>query len=74
MVPKYTKNLSKATKGCQKVNKGHFLHMQYIWQKKQIFNVSWPFRHIGGIMWFQNILKIYQRPPKTVKRSIKAVF
>ena len=37
MVPKYTKNLSKATKGCQKVNKGRFLNMQYIWQKKANF-------------------------------------
>ena len=37
MMPKYTKNLSKATKGCQKVNKGRFLNMQYIWQKKANF-------------------------------------
>ena len=37
MVPKYTKNLSKATKGCQKVNKGRFLNMQYFWQKKANF-------------------------------------
>ena len=33
MVPKYTENLSKATK----VNKGRFLNMQYFWQKKANF-------------------------------------
>ena len=29
MVSQYTKNLLKATKGCQKVNKGRFLNVQY---------------------------------------------
>ena len=33
------KRLWKATKGCQKVNKGHFINIQYDWQKKLISNV-----------------------------------
>ena len=32
------------------------------------------FQHLEGITWCQNILMIYQRPPKAAKRSIKAVF
>ena len=32
------------------------------------------FQHLGDITWCQNILKVYQRPPKAAKRSIKAVF
>ena len=32
------------------------------------------FQNLGGITWCQYILKIYQRPPKAAKRSIKAVF
>ena len=74
MVPKYTKNLSKATKGFQKVNKGRFLNCNIFGRKKLISNVCWPFYHIGGIIWCENIPKIYQRSPKAVKRSIKAVF
>ena len=33
------KMLSKATEGCQKVNKGRFINIQYDWQKKLILNV-----------------------------------
>ena len=33
------KRLSKATEGCQKVNKGRFINIQYDWQKKLILNV-----------------------------------
>ena len=47
MMQKYTKNLSKATKGCQKVNKGRFLNMQYIWQKKPNFHCLLAFSSYG---------------------------
>ena len=72
MVPKYTKNLSKATKGCS--IKAVFYICNIFGRKKLIPNVCWPFYHIGGIIWCKNIPKIYQRSPKAVKRSIKAVF
>ena len=32
------------------------------------------FNYLGGINCYRNTPKIYQRPPKATKRSIKAVF